>query len=91
LSKLRGKRPERKPQLVRLGYREIETLGLSQEFWSDLYHRSMTVYRPVFFGSAAALFVALTAVFGFLYSLGRGAADGRVMPDDESCRSLEAP
>jgi hypothetical protein len=88
LSKLRGKRPEQKPQL---GCREIETLGLSQGFWSDLYHRSMTVYRPVFFGSPAALFVALTAVFGFLYSLGRGAADGRVMPDDESCRSLEAP
>ena len=30
----------------------------------------MTVYWPVFFGSAAALFVALNAVFGFLYSLG---------------------
>jgi predicted N-acyltransferase len=26
-------------------------LGLG--FWSDLYHRSMTVYWPVFFGSAA--------------------------------------
>jgi inward rectifier potassium channel len=70
LSKLRGKRPERKPQLVRLGHREIETLGLSQGFWSDLYHRSMTVYWPVFFGSAAAVFVVLNAVFGFLYSLG---------------------
>jgi Ion channel len=65
LSKLRGKRSERKPQLVRLGHREIETLGLSPGFWSDLYHRSMTVYWPVFFGSAAALFVAL-----ILYSLG---------------------
>ena len=30
----------------------------------------MTVYWPVFFGSAAAIFVALNAVFGFLYSLG---------------------
>jgi inward rectifier potassium channel len=70
LSKLRGKRPERKPQLVRLGHREIETLGLSQGFWSDLYHRSVTVYWPVFFGSAAAVSVVLNAVFGFLYSLG---------------------
>ena len=70
MSKLRGKRPERKPQLVRLGHREIETLGLSQGFWSDLYHRSVTVYWPVFFGSAAAVFVVLNAVFGFLYSLG---------------------
>jgi inward rectifier potassium channel len=70
LSKLRRKRSESKTQLVRLGHREIETLGLSPGFWSDLYHRSMTVYWPVFFGSAAALFVALNAVFGFLYSLG---------------------
>ena len=30
----------------------------------------MTVYWPVFFGSAAAIFVALNVVFGFLYSLG---------------------
>jgi inward rectifier potassium channel len=43
---------------------------LSQGFWTDLYHRSMTVYWPVFFGSAAAVFIALNAVFAFLYSLG---------------------
>jgi inward rectifier potassium channel len=30
----------------------------------------MTVYWPVFFGSSAAMFVALNAVFGFLYFLG---------------------
>jgi inward rectifier potassium channel len=30
----------------------------------------MIVYWPVFFGSAAAIFVALNAIFGFLYSLG---------------------
>jgi hypothetical protein len=33
-----------KPQLVRLGQREIETLGLNQGFWTDLYHRAMTAY-----------------------------------------------
>jgi inward rectifier potassium channel len=70
LSKLGRKRSEKKTQLVRLGVREVETLGLSQGFWGDLYHRSMNVSWPVFFGSAAALFVALNAVFGFLYSLG---------------------
>jgi inward rectifier potassium channel len=70
LPKLRRKRSEGKSQLIRFGHREIETLGLSQGFWGDLYHRSMTVYWPVFFGSAAAIFVALNAVFGFLYSLG---------------------
>jgi inward rectifier potassium channel len=70
LSKLRQKRLQRKPQLVRFGHREIETTGLSPGFWSDLYYRSLTVYWPVFFGSAAAVFVVLNAVFGFLYSLG---------------------
>ena len=70
MPKLRRKRSEEKPQLIRFGNREIETLGWSQGFWGDLYHRSMTVYWPVFFGSAAAIFVALNAVFGFLYSLG---------------------
>jgi inward rectifier potassium channel len=70
LPKLRRQRSEGKSQLLRFGHREIETFGLSQGFWGDLYHRSMTVYWPVFFGSAAAIFVALNAVFGFLYSLG---------------------
>ena len=70
MPKLRRKRAKEKPQLVRFGHREIETLGLSQGFWTDLYHRAMTVHWPVFFGSAAVLFVTLNAVFGFLYWLG---------------------
>ena len=70
MSKLGRKRSQINAQLVRLGQREIETLGLSRGFWSDLYHRSMTVSWPAFFGSAAALFMALNVVFGFLYSLG---------------------
>jgi inward rectifier potassium channel len=76
LPKRRQKPPEAKspkppkPHVVRFGHREIETLGLTPGFWSDLYHRAMTVYWPVFFGSAAALFVLLNAFFGFLYSLG---------------------
>jgi inward rectifier potassium channel len=70
LPKLRRERAKEKPQLIKLGDREIETLGFSQGFWTDLYHRAMTVYWPVFFGSAATLFVALNAIFAFLYWLG---------------------
>jgi inward rectifier potassium channel len=78
LPKLRRKQPptrprrgsQAKPQVIRYGHREIETLGLGQGFWSDLYHRAMAVHWPVFFGSAAALFVTLNAIFGFLYWLG---------------------
>src|SRR6185312_11686188 len=78
LPKLRRKQPptrprrgsQAKPQVIRYGHREIATLGLGQGFWSDLYHRAMAVHWPVFFGSAAALFVTLNAIFGFLYWLG---------------------
>jgi inward rectifier potassium channel len=70
LAKLRRKHRDNRSHLIRIGHREIETLGLSQGFWSDLYHRSMTVYWPVFFGSAALIFVALNAVFALLFSLG---------------------
>jgi inward rectifier potassium channel len=52
------------------GGREIETRGLADGFWTDLYHRSMTVYWPVFFGTAAAIFVILNMAFAFLYWLG---------------------
>jgi inward rectifier potassium channel len=56
--------------LLRIGPREIETRGLTDGFWTDLYHRSMTVHWPVFFGTAAAIFVILNTVFAFLYWLG---------------------
>jgi inward rectifier potassium channel len=61
---------QRRSQIVRIGTREMESRGAPGGFWTDLYHRSMTVYWPVFFGSAAAIFVTLNAIFGFLYWLG---------------------
>jgi inward rectifier potassium channel len=59
-----------KSRVVRVGAREIETRGLATGFWTDLYHRSLTVYWPVFFASAAAIFIMLNAVFAFLFWLG---------------------
>jgi inward rectifier potassium channel len=70
LAKSRRLKKELKSQLIRIGPREIETLGLQEGFWTDLYHRSMTIYWPVFFGSAAFIFIALNAMFAVLYSLG---------------------
>ena len=49
----------------------MELRGAPGGFWTDLYHRSMTVYWPVFFGSAALIFIALNAIFGLLYWLGK--------------------
>jgi inward rectifier potassium channel len=59
-----------KSHVVRIGAREVETRGLAEGFWTDLYHRSLTVYWPVFFASAAAIFIVLNAVFAFLFWLG---------------------
>lgn len=70
MAKAHRTRNRRQSHLVTIGQREIETHGLGTGFWSDLYHRSMTVYWPVFFGTAALIFVALNAVFAFLYWLG---------------------
>ena len=56
--------------LIGISGREIETRGLAHGFWTDLYHRSMTVTWPSFFGTAAVIFIVLNAVFGFLYWLG---------------------
>jgi inward rectifier potassium channel len=61
---------QRKAHLVRIGTRDIETRGLVNGFWTDLYHRSMMVYWPVFFGTAAAIFIVLNIVFAALFYLG---------------------
>jgi inward rectifier potassium channel len=65
-----GKSKEHKSHIVTIGDREIETRGLIPGFWTDLYHRAMTVYWPVFFGCAALIFVLLNAIFAFLFYLG---------------------
>jgi inward rectifier potassium channel len=72
LARARKHTPARphKSHVVRIGPREIETRGLAAGFWTDLYHRSMTVHWPAFFGFAALIFVVLNAVFAFLYGLG---------------------
>ena len=49
----------------------MESRGAPGGFWTDLYHRSMTVHWPAFFASAALIFIALNTVFGFLFWLGK--------------------
>ena len=60
----------RRSHVIRIGTREMESRGAPGGFWTDLYHRSMTVYWPVFFGTAAAIFIILNTLFAFLYWLG---------------------
>jgi inward rectifier potassium channel len=74
---------EPRAQHIRFGGRQIEALGLAGGFWSDLYYRSMTVSWPSFFGSAAAIFLALNGAFALVYALGHdpiaNAESGRFM------------
>src|SRR5215813_15501351 len=56
--------------IVRIGNREIITRGLNSGFWTDLYHRSMSVSWPVFFASAGLVFVALNGIFALVFFLG---------------------
>ncbi|MGA2124749.1 MAG: ion channel [Xanthobacteraceae bacterium] len=59
-----------KTNTVKFGGREVVTQGLTSGFWTDLYHRSMTVAWPVFFISAALIFVTLNSGYAFLFWLG---------------------
>ncbi len=70
LVEITKRRVGRNSHLVTIGLREIETHGLGTGFWSDLYHRSMTVHWPGFFGTAALIFIGLNAVFACLFWLG---------------------
>ena len=63
-------RERRRSRRVTIGNFEVETRGLYAGFWTDLYHRAMTVYWPAFFGSAAAIFLVLNATFAFLFWVG---------------------
>ncbi|HEX4113308.1 MAG TPA: ion channel [Stellaceae bacterium] len=65
-------RAQARTHVIRVGLREIETQGLADGFWTDLYHRALIVYWPVFFATAAAIFIVLNAVFAFLFWLGHG-------------------
>ena len=67
----RGRLQPSAERIVRIGTPRDRNARLKPGgFWTDLYHRSMTVYWPVFFGSAALIFIVLNTVFGFLFWLG---------------------
>lgn len=66
---------------ARLGDREIITHGLQKQFWSDLYHRCMTVTWPVFFLLIGLAFLVLNAFFAGLYQLGQHPIANQLPPD----------
>jgi len=61
--------PER-TRTISIGGRPFVSHGLVRHFWDDIYHFTLTIPWPVFFGLAATAFLLLNTVFGLLYQLG---------------------
>jgi inward rectifier potassium channel len=59
-----------RPQVVRLGGREVIAEGLRLSFWADISHRCMTASWPAFIGGAVVVFIVFNAVFAVLYWIG---------------------
>ena len=67
------KRFRQRPRIVDVGGRAFVSIGLSQRFWDDIYHRALTIRWPVFFGLIGAIFLLLNALFATIYQLGDNA------------------
>jgi inward rectifier potassium channel len=59
-----------KPQVVRLGGREVIAEGLRLSFWADISHRCMTASWPAFISGAVLVFMVFNAVFAVFYWIG---------------------
>src|ERR1700748_3018998 len=59
-----------RPQVVRLGGREVIAEGLRLSFWADISHRCMTASWPSFIGGAVLVFIVFNAAFAVLYWIG---------------------
>src|SRR3974390_1632133 len=64
-----GERTSR-PQIIRLGGREVIAEGLNLSFWADISHRCMTASWPAFIAGAALVFVVFNAAFALLSWVG---------------------
>jgi inward rectifier potassium channel len=64
-----GGRRSRGLRRVRLGQREVVSLGLRPAVFQDLYHFFMTIGWPRLFATIAAFFLAFDVLFGYLYYL----------------------
>jgi len=54
---------------MRIGTREVSTVGIPRLIFQDLYHYFMTVTWPQLFATFAAFFLCFDLLFGFLYHL----------------------
>jgi inward rectifier potassium channel len=60
----------RKPRTLVLGGNQFISLGLTRRVWDDIYHYTLTIHWPAFFGLAGLGFLLLNTFFATLYQLG---------------------
>jgi inward rectifier potassium channel len=56
-------------RIVRVGTRQVITLGIVTPIFHDLFHHFMTVSWPRLFATLAGFFIVFDLLFGFLYYL----------------------
>jgi inward rectifier potassium channel len=56
-------------RIVRVGTRQVVTLGIVTPIFHDLFHHFMTVSWPRLFATLAGFFIVFDLLFGFLYYL----------------------
>ena len=66
---------------VRVGERQIETIGQKQELWADFYHHAMTVNTPKFIAGALALFFFNNLLFACLFDMGQNPVANTGQPE----------
>ena len=65
----RRRRREPKPRTVRIGDRSASIRGLAAPSWRDLSHAALSATWPTFVAGSAAAFLAVNALFAFLFWL----------------------
>ena len=65
-----AKRRRDHSRIVRIGDRELVSIGLAHNVFGDLYHRCMTATWPQFFAGTLAYFLSVNALFTLLFALG---------------------
>jgi len=68
--------PESAASFPRIGTRGLPAVGLPNDSWRDAYHYLLTTPLWAFFAAMAIAFLALNAVFAFLYLLDPGGLVG---------------
>lgn len=61
---------QQRARTFKIGERQVVSIGLERNLFSDFYHRAMTASWPLFFAGALAVFLSINTLFALLLALG---------------------